>query len=106
MFQGLDLEKPVSAGRAIGDGLLTTVLGMVVVFIALIALVFLTVVMSRAIRSAIKNRKEEAGPAAQAQANGEFADRGAATAAISAAIATVIGKTGGGFRIHSITKVD
>lgn len=107
MFQGLNLEAPVSAGVAISGGLLTTLLGMIVVFIALVALVFLTFVMSKAIRSAMKKGEAEGqGPSVHKGAEPEFSDRGSVVAAVSAAIACAIGKTGGGFRIHSITKLD
>ncbi len=109
MFEGANLEAPVEIGQAVSGGLMTTVLGMLVVFSALAALIFLTWAMSKAIRAALAN-KPQAAPApipAVAAAGGApsaFANRGEAVAAISAAIAATLGKTGGGFRIHSITR--
>lgn len=112
LFEGLDLTESVSVDVALSQGLLTTVLGMIVVFLALIVLIFISSFMSKAIRSSLAN-KPQAAPAAvsaapapvQAAPGAAFANRGETVAAITAAIATVIGKTGGGFRIHSIKKV-
>ncbi len=110
LFEGVDLNaKYVDIGIAVPQGLMTTVLGMVVVFLALTALILLTWLMSKAIRAAIGKK----GPAAPAPApavaaagvqGAAFANRGEAVAAISAAIAATLGKTSGGFRIHSITR--
>ncbi len=111
MFEGVDLGAPVSIDIALPQGLMTTVLGMVVVFLALTALILLTWIMSKAIRAAA-GKKALAAPApapAAAVAGGAsapaaFANRGEAVAAISAAIAATLGTTSGGFRIHSITR--
>ncbi len=111
LFEGVDLGAPVSIDIALPQGLMTTVLGMVVVFLALTALIFLTWIMSKAIRAAAGKKALAAPapvPAAAAAASAApvtFANRGEAVAAISAAIATTLGKTSGGFRIHSIKKV-
>ncbi len=109
LFEGVDLGAPVSIDIALPQGLMTTVLGMVVVFLALTALILLTWIMSKAIRAAAGKKASAPAPvpaaAAASAATGTFANRGEAVAAISAAIATTLGKTSGGFRIHSIKKV-
>ncbi len=108
LFEGVDLGAPVSIDIAIPQGLMTTVLGMVVVFLALTALILLTWIMSKAIRATIGKKSAPVAAPAVAVAGGApapaaFANRGEAVAAISAAIAATLGTTSGGFRIHSIT---
>ncbi len=89
---------------------MTTVLGMVVVFLALTALILLTWIMSKAIRAAAGKKATAPAPvpavavAGGASAPAAFTNRGEAVAAISAAIAATLGTTSGGFRIHSITR--
>ncbi len=85
----------------------TTILGFGTVFIGLIALILIISLTSLIINSLNSKKKEEpvkAVPASAANGN-EIANRQEFVAAVSAAIATVMGKDVSGLRIRSIKKI-
>ena len=85
----------------------TTILGFGTVFIGLIALILIISLTSLIINSLNSKKKEEpvkAVPTPAANGN-EIANRQEFVAAVSAAIATVMGKDVSGLRIRSIKKI-
>ena len=85
----------------------TTLLGFGTVFVGLICLIFITQLMGVVLRAFEKAPEQAPAPAAAAQpVKEDIPDRGAFVAAISAAIATVLGAEATGLRIHSIKKVN
>lgn len=85
----------------------TTILGFGTVFIGLIALILIISLTSLVINSLNSKKKEEsvkAVPASAANGN-EIANRQEFVAAVSATIATVMGKDVSGLRIRSINKI-
>lgn len=88
------------------EGLKIFGLGFGTVFVGLVCLILLIGLMSRIFASVAK-KKAKAQPApAEAPAEAEIADRGSFIAAVSAAIATVMGKDVTGIRILSVKKID
>ena len=100
---GLDF----TGGAAATSTLITFLLGIGIVFIGLIALILIIKVMGAVMKSAQKKR-----PAVESKAAAEPAqtvpegDRGEIIAAVSAAIATVLGESVSGIRIVSFKRVD
>lgn len=89
------------------------ILGFSTVFVGLLCLIAIISLMGKIM--AAQNAKAEAkaaaapvaaAPVQAAQAQPEEGDRGSMIAAISAAIATVMGKDVAGIRIHSVKKID
>lgn len=89
------------------------ILGFGTVFVGLLCLIAIISLMGKIMAG--QNAKAEAAKAAApvaeapvqaAQAQPEEGDRGSMIAAISAAIATVMGKDVAGIRIHSVKKID
>ncbi len=90
------------------------VLGFGTVFVGLLCLIAIISLMGKIM--AAQNAKAEAKKAAAApvaeapvqvaQTQPEEGDRGSMIAAVSAAIATVMGKDVAGIRIHSVKKID
>lgn len=90
------------------------ILGFGTVFVGLLCLIAIITLMGKIM--AAQNAKAEAKKAAAApvaeapvqavQTQPEEGDRGSMIAAISAAIATVMGKDVAGIRIHSVKKID
>ena len=85
----------------------TTILGFGTVFVGLLALILIVILSSKIITSLSAKKKEEPVKAAPAPAAGgdEIPNRQEFVAAVSAAIATVMGKDVSGLRIRSIKKV-
>ncbi|MDO4572326.1 MAG: OadG family protein [Clostridia bacterium] len=81
----------------------TTLLGLGTVFVGLICLIYITKLMS-ALCASFKKEPPPAPVSAPAAAG--IADRGAFAAAVSAAIASVMGAEVDGLRIVSVKKVD
>ncbi|MBQ6425562.1 MAG: OadG family protein [Clostridia bacterium] len=82
----------------------TTILGFGTVFIGLIALILIVILTSLIINS-LSRKKEEPVKSVPAQNEDEIANRQEFVAAVSAAIATVMGKDVSGLRIRSIKKI-
>ena len=99
--KGLDFAaKPVSST------LITFLLGIGIVFIGLAALILIIKVMGGVMRAAEK-KKQPAAPVWEApDAPVPEGDRGEIIAAVSAAIATVMGESVSGIRIVSFKKAD
>ena len=83
----------------------TTILGFGTVFIGLIALILIITLTSAIINSLGAKKKEEPVKSAPAANTDEIANRQEFVAAVSAAIATVMGKDVSGLRIRSIKKI-
>ena len=85
----------------------TTLLGLGTVFFGLICLIFITKLMSAIIVAGEKKKQPAASAPVAAVASEQDAipDRGAFVAAVSSALATVMGTEVSGLRIHSIKKV-
>ncbi len=101
--QGLDF-----AGAPVTSTLITFLLGLGIVFVGLIALIVIIKIMG-AIMKNINNKKAKAMPAAEEQPVGvpePEGDRGEIIAAVSAAIATVMGENVSGIRIVSFKKAE
>lgn len=89
------------------EGLQIFGLGFGTVFVGLICLILIIELMSWVFaRFTKKKAAARPEPAEAAQAETEIADRGAFIAAVSAAIATVMGKDVTGIRILSVKKID
>ena len=94
-------------GAAATSTLITFLLGIGIVFIGLIALIVIIRVMGAVMHAAerkkpqIRPPEREQSPAPEPQG-----DRGEIVAAVSAAIATVLGESVSGIRIVSFKKVD
>lgn len=90
------------------SGWVVMLLGTGIVFIGLIALIFITKIMSALCKTGRKP-KEAAAPAPEAAVAAvpaaAQADRGQFVAAIAAAVATAMGTEPSGLRIHSIRKI-
>ena len=86
----------------------TTLLGFGTVFVGLICLIFITKLMSAAIRGFQKEPQQAQAPvkAAPAAVEAGIPNRGAFVAAVSAAIATELGTEITGLRILSIKKAN
>ncbi|MBR5804554.1 MAG: OadG family protein [Clostridia bacterium] len=82
----------------------TTILGFGTVFVGLIALILIVTLTSLVINS-LNRKKEEPVKAVPAADENEIANRQEFVAAVSAAIATVMGKDVSGLRIRSIKKI-
>ena len=94
-------------GEAATSTLITFLLGLGIVFIGLIALILIVKLMGVIMRAVGKQKKEpEKAPAPAAAAPVPEGDRGEIIAAVSAAIATVLGESVSGIRIVSFKKVD
>ena len=96
-----------TGGAAATSTLITFLLGLGIVFIGLIALILIINVMGAIMRTVQKKRPqpEQKTQAAPVQSVPE-GDRGEIIAAVSAAIATVLGESVSGIRIVSFKKVD
>ena len=97
-----------TGGSAAVSTLITFLLGLGIVFIGLVALILIIKIMGAIMPGAAKNKPE---PGAEQVPEPERApepegDRGEIIAAVSAAIATVMGENVGGIRIVSFKKVD
>lgn len=93
-------------GSAAVSTLITFVLGLGIVFIGLVALIVIIKIMG-AIMKGVGKKKTASVPAPEPAAVSEpEGDRGEIIAAVSAAIATVMGENVGGIRIVSFKKVD
>ncbi len=100
---GLDF----SGGAAATSTLITFLLGLGIVFIGLIALIVIIKIMGAIMRSVnAKQAKREPEPVPEVKAPVPEGDRGEIVAAVSAAIATVLGESVSGIRIVSFKKVD
>ncbi len=97
-----------TGGSAAVSTLITFLLGLGIVFIGLVALIVIIKLMSAIMKGVTKPKavKEAAVPEAPAAAAVPEGDRGEIIAAVSAAIATVMGESVGGIRIVSFKKVD
>jgi sodium pump decarboxylase gamma subunit len=96
-----------TGGAAATSTLITFLLGLGIVFIGLIALILIIKLMGWIMRKAQKQQpqpeqKTEAAPVERIPEG----DRGEIIAAVSAAIATVLGESVSGIRIVSFKKVD
>lgn len=94
-------------GSAVTSTLVTFLLGLGIVFIGLIALILIIKVMGAVMRALGKKKatpKPE--PEAKAPATVPEGDRGEIIAAVSAAIATVLGESVSGIRIVSFKKAE
>ena len=92
---------------SIFEGLLVTVVGMLVVFSALVLLILMTTLMSKALAGNAKNAPAPAAAAAPSTVTPVSAPDAVSApmlAAISAAIATETGSQADGFRIVSIKR--
>ena len=85
------------------DTLLTFLLGFGIVFIGLIFLIFIVKLLGLCVRMATKKATSEPSPVVEEQ---PAENRGELVAAVSAALATVMGKQVSGIRILSMKKVD
>lgn len=86
------------------DTLLTFLLGFGIVFIGLIFLIFIVKLLGLCVRMATKKKAtSEPSPVVEEQ---PAENRGELVAAVSAALATVMGKQVSGIRILSMKKVD
>ena len=95
-----------TGGEAATSTLITFLLGIGIVFIGLIALILIIKIMGGIMKAAGK-RKAAAMPVPEEKAvPGPDVDRGELFAAVSAAIATVMGESVGGIRIVSFKKAD
>ena len=99
--------KLFSEGSSVAvSTLITFLLGLGIVFIGLIALIVIIKIMG-AIMQGVNNKKAKAMPVEEPAAVPEpVGDRGEIIAAVSAAIATVMGEQVGAIRIVSFKKVD
>lgn len=100
--------KLFSEGSSVAvSTLITFLLGLGIVFIGLIALIVIIKIMG-AIMQGVNNKKAKAMPAVEepAAVPEPVGDRGEIIAAVSAAIATVMGEQVGAIRIVSFKKVD
>lgn len=89
------------------DTLLTFLLGLGIVFIGLIALVVIVKIMGSIMERVGSKQTAPAAPAEPAVSKAEpEPDHGEMIAAVSAALATVMGKQVSGIRILSLKKVD
>lgn len=85
----------------------TVLLGLGTVFVGLIFLIYISKAMSALCRPKVKQQKhQDAAPAAASAVSAPEGDRGAFTAAVSAALAESMGTSVSGIRIHSIKKID
>lgn len=99
-----EIMSYLPASEALINGLITTLAGMVVVFIALACLIFITILLSKAVRALTKEKKAEPLKSAPATvAAGEL--NGATVAAVAAAIATAMETDPKGLRIVSMKKI-
>ena len=96
-----------TTGTYTTDTLLTFLLGLGIVFVGLVALVAIVKIMG-AVMNRVNSRQIAAAPApAEPVVDAEPApDHGEMIAAVSAALATVMGKQVSGIRILSLKKVD
>ena len=95
-----------TGGEAATSTLITFLLGIGIVFIGLIALILIITIMSGIMR-AVNKRKATSLPAPKGSGAPEpDVDRGELMAAVSAAIATVMGESVGGIRIVSFKKAE
>lgn len=98
-----------TGGTAATSTLITFLLGLGIVFIGLIALIAIIKIMGAVMRS-VDRRKTKTAPQFEEQAPAPASmpegDRGEIIAAVSAAIATVLGESVSGIRIVSFKKVD
>jgi sodium pump decarboxylase gamma subunit len=92
-------------GSAAVSTLITFLLGIGIVFVGLIALILIVKLMG-AIMSKVNAKKAAPVPEPQKAEPVKEGDRGEIIAAVSAAIATVMGENVGGIRIVSFKKVD
>ena len=102
--EGTALE--FTGGAAATSTLITFLLGIGIVFIGLVALIVIIKIMGALMRNSRKAKPEPTAEPAQAQAAESVGDRGEIIAAVSAAIATVMGESVNGIRIVSFKKVD
>lgn len=94
-------------GSAATSTLVTFLLGLGIVFIGLIALILIIKVMGAVMRALGKKKTTpEPEPEAKAPATVPECDRGEIIAAVSAAIATVLGESVSGIRIVSFKKAE
>ncbi|MBQ1565542.1 MAG: OadG family protein [Clostridia bacterium] len=94
-------------GSAATSTLVTFLLGLGIVFIGLIALILIIKVMGAVMRALGKKKATpEPEPEAKASATVPEGDRGEIIAAVSAAIATVLGESVSGIRIVSFKKAE
>lgn len=95
-----------SGSEAATSTLITFLLGIGIVFVGLIALILIIKILS-GVMQAVGKRKAAAIPAPEVRTEPEpDVDRGALLAAVSAAIATVMGEQVAGIRIVSFKKAE
>lgn len=95
-----------TGGSAAVSTLITFLLGLGIVFVGLIALIAIIKIMSAVMKGFKKKNAETPAPAEPAAVSEPEGDRGEIIAAVSAAIATVMGENVAGIRIVSFKKVD
>ena len=107
LFAQGDAALDFTGGAAATSTLITFLLGIGIVFIGLIALIVIIRIMGALMRGTNKAKqtpapeREEAKPAPE-----QIGDRGEIIAAVSAAIATVMGESVNGIRIVSFKKAE
>ena len=107
LFAEESAKLSFEGGSAAVSTLITFLLGIGIVFVGLIALILIIKIMGAVMRGvgAKKTGEEPAAPE-PVRASEPEGDRGEIIAAVSAAIATVLGENVGGIRIVSFKKVD
>ena len=104
----MDLNTVWSANDLIMAGLAYTVMGILVVFMILVIIMFAIKAMalfSKGNKEGIESKKAEAAPAPAAAAAVKKEDDSEIVAAITAAIAMMLGESKTGFRIRSYRRV-
>ena len=92
-------------GEAAASTLITFLLGIGIVFIGLIALILIIRIMGGIMKAGGKRKAAMPAPEGKAEPEADV-DRGALLAAVSAAIATVMGEQVAGIRIVSFKKAE
>ena len=94
----------VDKNELILEGLAYTVMGILIVFMILV--IIMLVIKAMALFSGNGNNKKKEEPVKKAESAPEVkSDNGAIVAAITAAIAAILGKSATGFRIRSYRKI-
>ena len=95
-----------TGGAAATSTLITFLLGIGIVFIGLIALIVIIKILGALMRGTNKAKPQAEAAPEPAKAPEPVGDRGEIIAAVSAALATVMGESVNGIRIVSFKKVD